>query len=162
MLIKLRLLATLFFIPFFANPLQAEESAVVHLRTITTAAAAQVALAAIKDCTEKGFKVAVAVSGRDGHLLAFLRNPLAGPHTIAISKNKAYTAASFQASSAVEGVAKDLQFAPNISLLQGGMPMQAGGHFYGGVGVSGATSEVDEECALAGIASISDELEFAE
>ncbi|MFZ9096183.1 MAG: heme-binding protein, partial [bacterium] len=38
----------------------------------------------------------------------------------------------------------------------------AGGRFLGGIGVSGAPSAVDVECAQAGIDSVADDLEFAE
>lgn len=56
---------------------------------------------------------------------------------------------------------KDLSFAPGILLIVGGLPINFGGHFYGGVAVAGAEPEVDEKCAKAGLDAISETMEFA-
>ena len=45
---------------------------------------------------------------------------------------------------------------------RGGLPFSAGGRFLGGIAVSGAHLDVDEQCAQAGIDAIVDDLEFAE
>jgi uncharacterized protein GlcG (DUF336 family) len=47
-------------------------------------------------------------------------------------------------------------------LIVGGVPISFNGHFYGGVAVSGATPEIDETCAEAGIEAVSDTMEFVE
>ena len=36
---------------------------------------------------------------------------------------------------------KELAFSPGVLLVGGGLPINIGGHFYGGVGVSGAPFE---------------------
>ena len=46
--------------------------------------------------------------------------------------------------------------------MRGGLPIEAGGQFYGGVGVSGASGEMDEACAQAGLDAVLDDLEFEE
>ena len=57
----------------------------------------------------------------------------------------------------------DLNFAPGILLIVGGVPINFGGHFYGGVAVAGAPDlEVDEKCARAGIEAVADIMEFAD
>ena len=56
----------------------------------------------------------------------------------------------------------DLNFAPGMLLIVGGVPISFNGHFYGGVAVAGATPETDEKCARAGIEAISDTMSFVE
>jgi uncharacterized protein GlcG (DUF336 family) len=99
---------------------------------------------------------------RNGNLSAFLRDPLSGPHTIKISQRKAYTAATTQRSTAELAPRTDLNFAPDMLLIVGGVPISFNGHFYGGVAVSGATPEVDELCAKAGLEAVSDTMDFVE
>ena len=111
--------------------------------------------------------MAVSVVDRNGNILAMVRDPLAGTHTLEVSRQKAYTAATFQTATTEMKNFDALRFAPEVLLVGGGVPIKVGGHFYGAVGVSGApakkiTGDVDEECALAGIETISEALEFAE
>ena len=97
-----------------------------------------------------------------GDLLAFLRNPLAGPHTEKVSQRKAYSAATFQTSTKAMQPRKDLSFAPGILLIQGGVPISIGGTSYGGIAVAGAAPNVDEICAQAGIKAIKEDILFAD
>ncbi len=55
---------------------------------------------------------------------------------------------------------------PGAMIWGGGLPINIGGHFYGGVGVAGAPEkekpgDVDDECAAAGIAAVAEEIELA-
>jgi uncharacterized protein GlcG (DUF336 family) len=136
---------------------------VVNMRSLSHGLAMEMVKAAVDDCTKRGFKVAAAVVGRDGNLLALLRNPLSGPHTVDVSQRKAYTAASFQAATSIIAEENpEIAHAPNVMLVIGGMPIDVAGHFYGAVGVSGAQPKVDEECAQTAIDVASDVLEFAD
>ena len=92
------------------------------------------------------------------------RHPLAGPHTIATSQEKAYTAATLQTSTSVQlqKDRPDLNFAPGILLIQGGQAISVSGQFYGGIAVAGADTQTDEDCAKHGLSIISSALEFAE
>lgn len=117
---------------------------------------------AVESCARKGYKVAAAVVNRDGTLAAFLRNPLAGPHTEEVSQRKAYSSATFQTTTKAMAENLDIKFASKILLVQGGVPISIAGHFYGAIAVSGAEAEDDEVCAQAGIDAIAEILEFAE
>jgi uncharacterized protein GlcG (DUF336 family) len=140
----------------------AEEQPFQELRFLTPSIANKIVVAAVGDCTKRGYKVSAAVVGRDGNLAAFLRNPLSGVHTIKVSQAKAFTAASFQAATSQVTSRTDLQFAPGILIIVGGVPINAGGYFYGAVAVSGAEPEIDEVCARTGIDAVSEILEFAD
>ena len=145
----------------------AEDEAFVTTRILTASTANQIAVAAEEHCKKKGYQVSVAVVDRYGNLLAFIRNPLSGAHTIGVAIDKAYTAASFQG--ATIELANQLEFlkgTPRVSLVGGGVPVRVGGYMYGAVGISGAPREkvpgdVDDECARAGIDAVKDALEFA-
>jgi uncharacterized protein GlcG (DUF336 family) len=142
--------------------LAAEEPAIVELRVLSPRISHDIVFAAVQDCTRRGFKVGASVVDRNGNLSAFLRDPLSGPHTIKISLRKAYTAATTQRSTAELAPRTDLNFAPDMLLIVGGVPISFNGHFYGGVAVSGATPEVDELCAKAGLEAVSDTMDFVE
>lgn len=147
---------------FIATTVWAEKSPVVPLKTLAPHITNKMVVASVEYCTKKGYKVSASVVGRDGRLLAFLRNPLSGPHTIRVSERKAFTAASLQAPTSQMQSRTDLSFAPDILLIVGGVPINVGGQFYGGIAVAGADPKVDEECALHGITVVKDELEFVD
>ena len=146
----------------------AQEQAFVTTRTLTMELANQLAITAARHCTQQGYQVAVGVTDRSGKLLAFVRNPLAGTHTIDVAILKAATAASFQTPtiemmSGFEG----LKQAPGVLLVGGGVPVRIGGHMYGAIGVSGApaqkrSGDVDHACAEKGIEAIKEAIEFAQ
>ncbi len=139
-----------------------EPTPTVQLRTLAPHIAHQMVFAAVEDCTKRGYKVSAAVVDRNGNLAAFLRNPLSGPHTIKVSQRKAFTSSTLQAATSQVKDRPDLNFAPDILLIVGGLPIDFGGNFYGGVAVAGADVESDEKCARAGIEAVADIMEFAD
>ena len=143
------------------------EKPYVSMRALSPEMANKVAVSAFQACRKQGYQVAVAVVDRTGNLLAFLRDPLSGPHTISVSQGKAYTSATFQIASGDMADNPELSNAPRVLLIRGGLPIRVGGQFYGAVAVSGAPAkkkvgDADQECAQAGIDAIKDALEFAE
>ena len=94
--------------------------------------------------------------------MAFLRMPGAFLHSIDISIDKAYTAASFgfptsQWMSIIENdpaLREGIVQRPRLVIFGGGVPVRIGDDLIGGVGVSGGSAEEDEICALAGISKI--------
>jgi len=157
-----------FILQLALNVALADEELYVTTRTLTATAALQLAGDAEKVCSKKGYKVAVAVVDRQGNLLAFVRNPLSGNHTIKVAQGKAYTSATlFAPTLELVKTVPDLRDAPGILLLGGGMPIQVGGQYYGAIGVSGAprnkvNGDEDELCAKAALAKLAEQLEFAE
>jgi uncharacterized protein GlcG (DUF336 family) len=139
-----------------------EEPATVELRVLSPRVAHSIVLAAVQDCSKRGYKVSASVVDRNGNLSAFLRDPLSGPHTVKVSQRKAFTAATSQMSTAQLSSRQDLNFAPDMLLIVGGVPISFNGHFYGGVAVAGAPPETDEKCAQAGIEAVSDIMDFVE
>ncbi|WP_455217071.1 GlcG/HbpS family heme-binding protein [Kaarinaea lacus] len=150
-----------------ATSAMSEDKAYLNTRVLSAALAQQAADKAFTHCRSQGYQVAVAVVDRSGNLMAFVRDPLAGPHTIDVSQRKAYSSATYQTATSAMMNMDDLKFSPNVLLLGGGLPIRIAGHFYGAIAVSGAparkvSGDVDEECAQAGIDTITEAIEFAD
>ncbi|MCY4610194.1 MAG: heme-binding protein [Gammaproteobacteria bacterium] len=133
----------------------------VTVKLITADIAQRIVNAALQHCSETGYQVTAVVVARDGRIQALLRHALASPVTLKIAKKKAKTSANMRLPSA--DLSKTLaQTSRKLTRMRGGLPIEAGGQFYGGVGVSGATGEIDEACAQAGLDAVADDLEFEE
>jgi len=146
----------------WVGPAVAEEAAIVELRGLSHQVAHGIVLAAVEDCAKRGYNVSASVVDRHGNLAAFLRNPLSGPHTVEVSQRKAFTSATTKVSTQALSSRQDLNFAPGMLLIVGGVPIRFNGHFYGGAAVAGAPPEVDEQCAEAGIEAVSGIMDFVE
>lgn len=144
------------------------QEAVFSTKSLTPQAALTAAKAAMESCSKSGFQVGVAVVDRAGITQVLLRDRFAGPHTVEVSANKAWTAVSFRTATsalAVETHANKpmsgLRNQPRFLAAGGGLPIEGGGSLLGGIGVSGAPGgDADEACAKAGIRAIADALEF--
>ena len=137
-------------------------------KSMTPETALAAARAALEHCRKAGYQVSVAVVDRAGLPQAILRDRYAGPHTLRVARDKAWTAASFKVSTAV--IAKETQAgmpmsglrnSPRVLAAGGGLPIEGGGALLGAIGVSGAPrGEADEACAAAGIKAIADAIGF--
>ena len=144
------------------------QQATFQTKSLTPETALVAAKAALEACRKQGYQVGVAVVDRAGITQVFLRDRFAGPHTVDVAINKAWTAASFRTStlalatetqagrpmSGIRGVAR-------FTAVGGGVLIEGGGSSFGAIGVSGASGgEADEVCANAGIKAIADLIEF--
>ena len=126
--------------------------------------AMKLAKAGIDACRKQGLNVAITVIDRGGHPQVVLRDTLAMDLTLPISRQKAYTAMSFNTpTSLLEGRFPGSYSVPKVDgliIAAGGLPITGGGSIIGGVGVSGAPSgDQDESCAKAGIDAVKFDLE---
>ena len=145
-----------------------DESALVNIKQMSPAIALRAAQAALDDCRERGFQVAVVVSDRFGLEQVLLRDRFAGAHTVRVARGKAWTAASFKipttelAKATASGTeASGIRGVPGVVAIGGGLPIQAAGSLVGAIGVSGAPGgSADDDCAQAGIDAVMDDLEF--
>jgi uncharacterized protein GlcG (DUF336 family) len=135
---------------------------------LTPETALTAARAALDACRKQGFQVAVAVTDRAGITQVLLRDRFAGPHTVEVAANKAWTAASFRTSTTALAVdtqpgrpMSGLRGIPRVLAAGGGQVIEAGGSLLGAIGVSGGPGgEADDSCASAGIKAITDAIEF--
>ncbi len=136
------------------------------IKRLSLDTAIKLAQTAIKTCRKAGVNVAVTVVDRSGHPQVVLRDTLAMNLTLTVSRDKAYTAMTFDApTSSLEGRFSGPYSVPKISGLiisAGGLPITAAGAIIGGVGVSGAPSGLtDEKCARAGLEAVRADIEMS-
>lgn len=148
--------------------LSAEENSFTTFRLLKPELALEAAQGAIADCRSKGFQVAVSVADRFGVLQVTVRDQLAGPHTPDTSFRKAWTSVSFRTETLELAKLTETGGAWAIRNVTGALPLGGGvrivagdGDMVGAIGVSGAPSGgEDEACARAGIAKITERIEF--
>ena len=147
-----------------SSVLYADDAMTIPLKRISMETAMTIAKGAIDECRKKGIQIAATVVDRDGTVQVTLRDTIAAPLTLNISRQKAYTAANFNAvtSSMAERGNSPIGRIDGLVMSAGGVPIQISGSLLGAVGVSGAPSgETDEECAQAGVAAVADDLEMS-
>lgn len=146
----------------------AQQQSTFQTKSLTPETALVAAKAALEACRKQGYQVGVAVVDRAGITQVFLRDRFAGPHTVDVAINKAWTANSFRTSTLT--LAADTQAGKSMSGIRGvsrmlavggGLMIEGGGSSYGAIGVSGAPGgEADDVCAQAGIKAIAEAIEF--
>src|SRR5258708_16997083 len=110
------------------------DPATFTVRQLTPDTALKAGEAAFAKCRADGYQVAVAVVDRAGLTQVLLRDRFAGPHTVEISANKAWSAVSFRTSTSDiekasrpgESMAGIRQF-PRLVAVGGGLMIEAGG-----------------------------------
>ena len=163
-----RILMAAVTVAFFGCAPSRAQEALVAYKTLTTEIALDLANAALADCRQRGFQVAVAVVDRFGITQVVLRDRFAGPHTPSTAAGKAWTAVSFRTNTTdlvpltqpgmPQAAVRNL---PGAVILGGGIIVQAGGSLIGAVGVSGAPGgDADDACAKAGISAIQNKIDF--
>jgi uncharacterized protein GlcG (DUF336 family) len=149
----------------FAGPALASDPMVVQVKRLSLDTATQIAQATIEACREKGIQIGVTVVDREGTVQVTLRDTIAAPITVPISEMKAKTAVNFNAATSALKERADTPIGriDGLVMSAGGVPVLVGGSaLVAGVGVSGAPGgETDEECALAGIAKVQEDLDMA-
>ena len=140
-----------------------EDSPVVSVKRLSMVMSAKAAAAAVAACNKQGIQVTATVVDRNGEVQVVMRDTIAAPLSIEVSRRKAYTAANFAVSTAelLDRGQGGLAQVDSLMFGRGGLPIKAAGLMLGAVGVSGAPSgKVDEECAQAGIDAVIDDLEM--
>ncbi len=160
----------------FAQPLPAPasyppvvgEKGVVTTNALSMQIADEIAHAAVNACRKMGYHTTITVLDASGALKAFLRDDMTGPHTISLSRDKAYTAITLSnrfATSGTFATARNSTLGSPMTNIQGvvgvagGVPIKYRGEVIGGVGSSGAVGgDKDELCSQAGIDAVADQL----
>ena len=150
----------------------AKAQGLVNNPKISAALANQLVGDSVANCAAKGYKVVAVVVDLDGVRQAMLRGDGAPIHSTDNAFYKAYSAASItlgRNEGSTKEVAKRMAKStpssvpqtplPNVTYAVGGVTIKANGAAIGAIGVSGAPGgNFDEECALAALAKIQDQL----
>jgi uncharacterized protein GlcG (DUF336 family) len=140
----------------------AQRSTLVVSPDMSLAVATSLLAGVTSQADQEGIRLAAAVVDRGGNLVASLRMDNAQLGAMSLALDKAVTAVSFghptrawSESSAPGG--SDWGLAHTLGgravVFPGGVPVFADGILVGGLGVSGAASDMDEKCALSAVVS---------
>ena len=166
-MITRNLLAALAISTLIALPVRAQEPLVTY-KSLSPELALDLARAALADCRQRGYQVAVAVVDRFSVTQVMLRDRFAGTHTPATAMSKAWTAATFRTNTTeLNAISQPgmmqagIRNLPGAVIIGGGIIVESSGSLVGAVGVSGAPGgDADDACAKAGIQAIRDKLDF--
>jgi len=145
----------------------AQAQAVRSEKTLSLDLANKLAAETVASCQASGYAVSATVVDRAGGVRAVQRADNAGPHTLAASERKAWTAASAKNTTLAmmeaaqkNPAAANLVDIPGFLLLGGGVPVKAGNDVIGAIGVGGAPGgHLDEACAVAALAKFKEQLQ---
>ena len=141
-------------------------SSVVDARLMTLELASTIARAAVASCADTGYQVSAVVVDRSGAPQVVMRDVFASRFTVEIAERKANAVILAGVSSSEFRVNRaeilaEMNEVDGILVLDGAVPIRAGGALLGAVGVSGAPGgDKDEACAKAGVNSVQEQLDF--
>jgi uncharacterized protein GlcG (DUF336 family) len=141
--------------------LPASAQQLVQRRDLSYAMALAITTGAVEACKALGFhSSAVVVVDRAGETIVAARDDSARPHALEAARRKAYTARTFGVTTTefskeipTRPSRREQTLLPNVSALNGGVPIKLGNEVIGGVGVAGSPGK-DEECASAGLEKV--------
>jgi uncharacterized protein GlcG (DUF336 family) len=150
----------------------ARAQGLISTQKLSAALANELVGEVVADCKQKGYAVVAVVVDLDGVRQAMLRGDGAPIHSTDNAFYKAYSSASLTLARKEDGtkaVAERMAKAPpsavpqfplpNVTYAVGGLAIKVGDVTIGGIGVSGAPGgQIDEDCALAGLAKIKDRM----
>lgn len=115
--------------------------------------------AASAEAKKRGWPMCIAVVDYHGELVYFERAENTQMGSVGVAVDKARTAAKFKRSTkvledAVAGGRHAVLRLGDATPIQGGLPIIIDGKFVGAIGVSGMSSQQDEQVASAGLAAL--------
>lgn len=156
----------LFMVAALATTASSEDVVTVRLPTLELAR--DIAWAALEACRKMGYQVGVVVVDRAAVPQVVMRDVYAPRFTLEIAERKAnavilsgVSTGEFAENRA--DILDELNLVEGVLILRGAVPIRAAGALMGAIGVSGAPGgDKDEACALKGIESVQERLEFLE
>lgn len=139
----------------------------IPVKQISLELARDIAMKAVEACRASGYNVSAVVLDRAGNIQAALRDTLSSPYTLEIAERKAGMAImsgipTGQFRDARADIRPELNHIRGLIVMEGGLPIEAGGSMIGAVGVSGAPGGgKDAACAAKALETVQERLEFA-
>lgn len=168
MLDSKKIAATLLAAGFAALPLPGHAADIVPTKRMSMELARDIAQKSVQICRDRGYQVSAVVVDRDGTTQVVLRDTLASRFTIELATRKANAvtlsgATGSEFRRARQDIRDEINSVHGLLMLEGAVPIRAGGSLLGAIGVSGAPGgDKDEACAAQAVAALQDRLEFAE
>ena len=138
--------------------LQAAEP--ITRKTMGLALARELTMAAEAEARKNNWNVVIVIVDETGNLVTLNRMDDTQYGSIDVAQKKARTAAKFRRSTRVfnDRILKQNDQAvlsvPDVIAIPGGLPISADGKVIGAIGISGVTSDQDEQIATAAIAAL--------
>jgi uncharacterized protein GlcG (DUF336 family) len=151
-----------------ALPPAANAADVIPSKRMSMELARDLAQKAVQVCRDHGYQVSAVVVDREGTTQVVLRDTLASRFTIELATRKANAvtlsgATGSEFRRARQDIRDEINSVPELLMLEGAVPVRAGGSLLGALGVSGAPGgDKDEACAAQAVEALQDRLEFAE
>lgn len=101
----------------------------------------------LEHARKSNYDVSIAIYDQGGILLSFIQSDNTAPGVGEVARWKGISSAFYRVATA-ETAKWNVPNAPKMATIQGGLPLfSSDGKPLGGIGVSGAPAEFDEECA---------------
>lgn len=129
-------------------------------KTLTLAAAKEIAAAAEAEALKNKWNVVIAILDDGGHLLYLQRMDETQIGSVEVAQEKARSAVKFKRPTkafedALAGGRMAIMTLPGALPVEGGVPLMLDGRLIGAIGVSGVTSQQDGQIAAAGASAFS-------
>lgn len=147
-------------------PVQAAD--IIAVKQLDTDLANDIARETMHICRARGYQVSAVVVDRAANVQVVIRDNLASRFTTIIAQRKANAVILSGVDSSTfrknrMDIREEMNHVDGILVLEGGLPIRAGGVTVGALGVSGAPGgDKDAECAAKAMAKFQERLEFAE
>ncbi len=141
---------------------------IVSSKMMTLELARDIANHALEACRKEGYQVSVVVVDRNGTTQVVFRDVFSTRFAVEMATRKANASIMSGVDSSEfrknrPDIRPELNHLDGILMVEGGVPIRAGGALVGAVGVSGAPSgTLDEVCAHKAVNAVAERLEFAE
>jgi glc operon protein GlcG len=144
---------------FAPRSASAQQAPLAYGPAVAVETARKIAAGAVAEGKKNNWTVAVAIVDTAGDLVFFERMDNTQSGSMVIAQEKARTAARFKRPSkafedALASGRQAILGLPGATPVEGGIPIVVDGKIVGAVGVSGATSPQDTQCAQAGLDSL--------
>lgn len=155
-------------LPAIAGISAAQAADVFSAKRMSMELARDIAQQSVQVCRERGYNVSAVVVDREGTIQVVLRDTRASRFTIELATRKANAvtlsgAPGSEFRRARQDIRDEINSVSELLMLEGAVPIRAGGALLGAVGVSGAPGgDKDEACAAQAVAALQDRLEFAD
>lgn len=139
---------------------------IVTYKQMSLELATEAARLSIEECRNQGYQVSAVVVDRAGNLQVALRDTYANRFTTEIAQRKANTVILSGIESGIfrtnrADIRQEINHIGGLIVMEGGVPILAGGSLVGAIGVSGAPGgEKDAACAKAALATLESRLAF--
>lgn len=151
--------ATLLSAGLIVSAARAQEAPPSYGLAITLDAARKVMAAAEAEAKKNKVNLAISILDSSGHLVLAERMDNTQYASVRIAEEKALTAVNFRRPTkifqdAIKNGATPLLTFPGVLADMGGLPIIKDGKLIGAIGISGASSEMDEQIAQAAVAAL--------